>query len=75
MRGSSIGCLRISEPSEFWLPLCHPSPPPLTLSGRELLGLVGPIEPMVLILGGNSEHVAHASRKIGLLREKKMIYD
>ena len=27
---------------------------------------------MALILDGNSEHVAHASRKIGLSREKKI---
>ena len=29
------------------------------------------VSTMVLILDGNSEHVAHASRKLGLFGEKK----
>ena len=37
--------------------------------------LMNALPSMVLILDGNSEHVAHASRKIGLFEEKNTICD
>ena len=41
------------------------------LSGR-LRNISEDSDSMVVILDGNSEHVAHAGRKTGLFREKKI---